>query len=769
MDPLAVATSAAGVAATGTRLSQTIYALICTFHETEKNMSGIANDLSLLAMVLKELEGVLRRDSRVYRRCMVRVVNDMLNNCKDLFRSISKHVTVNPQDTRSSEQYQKNIRWCFQPHRVRALQAWIESMKSTLDVLLHIVHVAKVTEAVESFMQVVRKPGYLRDTVLTLHRSNDCSGFKYADIQKESQILVGVVLESRQSILSFRQIEDRDRGRILRRNRREAEGTIREVVLNDGTSKTERIHGLPESLASGDSGPFRGWERGSSANTSNNTGLFSKDTKDSTTDTTCGHVWSLDDNKKDEKTSSYAGLGRRSSVPPGGEHEVDQAKESRARCNRDWDAFNSTPEPKKHLLDNVSNFSRPIAIDAAFRNTQGAADDLRTVRGVASFKNRKGKKRKDFKKQRQKEVEKSDQTWRDVSADLSILTRSAFHSDHVTEDCQAPNASSRGVAFNDGIKQTSVGDDLSSSSKSQEHSRSQSPASEYHSISQEDQTMDSTNSHHAKDDVAAKSTRPEITARAEGLAAKLSKSQPSPPTSEIVTPTTQWFLNIVPHEPSVSALIERSRSEEADYLRVRAEETAKSLLATWTNVDPDFVFDEANYKGWNLIADAGFHAHGQTSDEDVPKQSCQVSYTPPVYPMYAPQHWYAPPVITASSLLKEKKTDSEELTRLKKLILDEKAEQDARAAVVTAATSSIARNLRGETLEEAAMQRANVDMEAVESIERPQEHNALLKAKPARRPPVIMRDWLGRKFIFPVDMCQTWEVGGPISVPIVWR
>ena len=152
MDPLSVAASVAGVAATGVQLSQTIYDLISTFYEAEKEMSSIANDLSLLVMVLNELEGILQRDSRVYQRRMLRVVNDILNNCEGIFQNISKYISVDSEDTRFSKQFRRKVCWYFQRHRVRPLQAGLESMKSTLNVLLHVVHLARVSEAAESFM-----------------------------------------------------------------------------------------------------------------------------------------------------------------------------------------------------------------------------------------------------------------------------------------------------------------------------------------------------------------------------------------------------------------------------------------------------------------------------------------------------------------------------------------------------------------------------------------------------------------------------------------
>ena len=155
MDPLSVAASVAGIAATGIQLSQTIYALISTFYEAEKEMSTIANDLSLLATVLNELERILRQDTRVYRRRMLRVVNEIMENCENIFQNISKYVSRNPYDTRYAKQFQRKLRWYFQRHRVRPLQAGLESMKSTLNVLLHVVQLARVTEAAESFVYVV--------------------------------------------------------------------------------------------------------------------------------------------------------------------------------------------------------------------------------------------------------------------------------------------------------------------------------------------------------------------------------------------------------------------------------------------------------------------------------------------------------------------------------------------------------------------------------------------------------------------------------------
>ena len=152
MEPLSAAASVADVAGMGVQVSQAMYNLIPIFCEVEKEMSGIANDLSLLAMVLKELEGILRGNSRIFRQRMVRVANDISKQCEDIFQSILNYVSVHPQDPRSPNQFMGGIRWCFQRRRVRQVQAGIASMRSALEVLLHVVHLARVTKIEQTLM-----------------------------------------------------------------------------------------------------------------------------------------------------------------------------------------------------------------------------------------------------------------------------------------------------------------------------------------------------------------------------------------------------------------------------------------------------------------------------------------------------------------------------------------------------------------------------------------------------------------------------------------
>ena len=299
-------------------------------------------------------------------------------------------------------------------------------------------------------------------------------------------------------------------------------------------------------------------------------------------------------------------------------------------------------------------------------------------------------------------------------------------------------------------------DELSGRSMSQHRSLSQSPASEYFESLPDIPPIESIG--------ISTETNPSQRSDIVGRASKGEKRQGPLSDSNLVTPTAEWFLSIVPHESSVTALVVRPRSEQARHLKAQAETTARTLVLNWTNIDPDSVFGD-DLGGLDNADNSHFHNPGPARDQQSANPPYQMPYNPQPYPTYAPQPWHRPTVVTlppstetASSPPppKEKEKDSEELIRLKKLILDEKAEQDRRA---TASLPTPVPPIATDDLREDTIQRNNTYMDAVGSPHAPHEYSKLWKVEHPRVQPVIMRDWLGRKFIFPVDMCQTWAVG----------
>lgn len=553
-------------------------------------------------------------------------------------------------------------------------------------------------------------------------RPNAGTVFTHADVQMERRILVGVVLDNRRSIWNLTQIgEDRDKGqepRNIVEDKLETKVTDSGEALGDNAPIIERNFGQRETTGSGGFSSFGG--RGdSSANTGTNTSLFSKATKDAPTDTTCsntGLIGVIKEKQKDKITV------------PG----FDMKKPS------------TFDEKQDHEVEDIS------------------AGTLGVV--FAQDKKSKGKEEKNH--QRQEEMEYHNWGPRDALPDSCGPARSASHLEHVVELYKVPKAGlsgHRSESFHGRLemRHTTGAHHTTSPSGSHVASLSQSPASVYYSMASEIPIVGGIKPDYSEEDIR---DMRQYTASAKGLGTRFSKSQGSPRDSKTVTPTVSWFLSIVPHESSVPALVVRPCSVDANSLRARAEETAKTLLLRWTNVDPEVVSGEDGLDGWNATSVSSSHPLGPAGDGENANQPCQVSSTPQIYPTYAPQRWYLPPVSTPPPPPNEKQSDIEELARLKKLILDEKAEQDmmavaAAAAAAAAPPGALVAPMITEELPEDTLQRENTHIEAVDSMQMSQEYNVLWKAEPPRLPPVIMRDWLGRKFIFPVDMCQTWEVG----------
>ena len=264
----------------------------------------------------------------------------------------------------------------------------------------------------------------------------------------------------------------------------------------------------------------------------------------------------------------------------------------------------------------------------------------------------------------------------------------------------------------------------------------------------------------------------------------------SPPGRDMVMPSSQWFLSIVPHESNGSALTVSPHSVGAYHPGAQAEETVKRLLLDWTNLDPDATFVEETSGDWKRECNYNSLFYGPAPDERASYQPFPLPYTPQAYPMYPPQQWYPPPVFNPSPhlplvfnpprssplssippLLNERQTDSAELAGLKTLILDEKLEQEGKIWVAAAEASPIhpVASLTTEEVLEDIRQGNIIYTEGVDPVQMPKENSIPWKAEPPRLQPVIMRDWLDRKFIFPFNMCQTWKVRNPKAHPTVWR
>ena len=78
-------------------------------------------------------------------------------------------------------------------------------------------------------------------------------------------------------------------------------------------------------------------------------------------------------------------------------------------------------------------------------------------------------------------------------------------------------------------------------------------------------------------------------------------------------PTTQLFLDIVPHIGTVTTLVSKPRHNETASVQTQAEDTAKRLLLTWMGIDLDFVFEDGGDSNPRNLA-GGHQPHAEIKD-----------------------------------------------------------------------------------------------------------------------------------------------------------
>ena len=145
MDGLSAAASVAGIAAVGVQLSKSLYDVITTINDGKEEIRDIADNVSLLAYVLEQLQDVLSREKLHFRPALEENANIIVSRCDSIFKDIKKHTRGSKGDTPSK------LVWYFKRSRVKPLRASLESLKSTLNILLHIIQLAKTTqEALDS-------------------------------------------------------------------------------------------------------------------------------------------------------------------------------------------------------------------------------------------------------------------------------------------------------------------------------------------------------------------------------------------------------------------------------------------------------------------------------------------------------------------------------------------------------------------------------------------------------------------------------------------
>ena len=163
MDPLSVAASVATVAILAAQVSKKVYDLGKDLKDTEKHIEDVASNASILSTTLNALGDVLRQNQQVYRPEMVKSVHDITIRCESILKDIERLAGIIERGNVPVQTLLSRMRWVWKKDQLKPLQTSLESLKSTLSILLTVIELAKsMTQAT-----VEEKSVYLADLYST--------------------------------------------------------------------------------------------------------------------------------------------------------------------------------------------------------------------------------------------------------------------------------------------------------------------------------------------------------------------------------------------------------------------------------------------------------------------------------------------------------------------------------------------------------------------------------------------------------------------------
>lgn len=135
MDPLSIIAGIAGISQAGTSLSRAIYDVISSARGAPKEMHDIARGVSDLSIVLQELRRVLKEGREIYSRRLLRRVRSAGGRIGKIHTQIERLLDTGRGGI-------ARLKWPFRKPKVTQLLYQIESCKSGINIILHIIVLA---------------------------------------------------------------------------------------------------------------------------------------------------------------------------------------------------------------------------------------------------------------------------------------------------------------------------------------------------------------------------------------------------------------------------------------------------------------------------------------------------------------------------------------------------------------------------------------------------------------------------------------------------
>ena len=140
-EPFSIATGVVGIVAAGVQLSSALYSVCEKIGNAQNSIENVASDLSFFVIVVDELGKIFASPEKLYSQELENGVRKVIERCRTLFKEINRMIGK----TKSIEnrKLKAKVAWVFRESKVNETRANLESLKSTLGLILHALRLMK--------------------------------------------------------------------------------------------------------------------------------------------------------------------------------------------------------------------------------------------------------------------------------------------------------------------------------------------------------------------------------------------------------------------------------------------------------------------------------------------------------------------------------------------------------------------------------------------------------------------------------------------------
>src|SRR3989440_9025984 len=132
--------SIVSLVATGAKLCQSLYGIGASIGSAETELTSIAEEIDLFCSVLNHLRSILQKQqarARYSKECL-ETINNIVLGCEGVFNKVNMVIgKLQKQDNNDAEaSVVAGITWHYQKPKVQILKGKLESLKTTLQIML---------------------------------------------------------------------------------------------------------------------------------------------------------------------------------------------------------------------------------------------------------------------------------------------------------------------------------------------------------------------------------------------------------------------------------------------------------------------------------------------------------------------------------------------------------------------------------------------------------------------------------------------------------